>query len=378
MATEEKALDKIDIKSELKTLSPIEQKSIELKQRADEIEIVDKPTYQEAKRLKRELTSHRTATKELRLTFTRKLDNLKDQFIKKQDAVLEPSIAGEEAVKQKIADWEKAERERKEEEEKRIEAICQGLTDVLVGLKRKESTLEDVKRARASLKMERGLLEVNDRNKKVIKDTVSDINEKLNDIGQFITDRIEQERIAEEQRKERQELETARVKLHSEQLEAIGFPLNDTVFGFRISGLDLTKSDEEWQPLLEQAKKRLQMAADAKAKEAPAKESEKTPVTTTVTEPAKESSEAAKTSEGSNTASQPSESLEPAEKSELDDSSLNVIKLLEIAQESMVLASEAMESHSDNEVLEHAVELRGAAELIDTWIEGIKNLGGDS
>ena len=54
MTENEKALDKIDIQSELKTLSPIEKRSLELKQMAEEIEIVDKPSYLEAKKVKRD------------------------------------------------------------------------------------------------------------------------------------------------------------------------------------------------------------------------------------------------------------------------------------------------------------------------------------
>ena len=110
--SDEKALDKIDIKNELKELSPLEQKSLELKERALKVEITDKGSYLDAKKLRRELISHRTSVKDLRLTFTRKLDNLKDQFIKKQDEVLEPSIWGEAVVKERIAEYEEAERLR--------------------------------------------------------------------------------------------------------------------------------------------------------------------------------------------------------------------------------------------------------------------------
>lgn len=240
MAEGEKALDKIDIQSELKTLSPIEKRSIELREMAESVEITDKASYLEAKKIRRELVSHRTATKDLRLTFTRKLDNLKDQFIKKQDEVLEPSIAGEDTIKAKIAEYEKLEAERKAAEEERIEQICMGLTDVLVGLKRKESTLEDVKRARAALKMERGLLEVNDRNKKVIKDTVARINETLDETEQFIKDRMEQERIAEEQAKEAERLAAEQRKIDEQKAaeekrkaeeEAAATPVNSDVQG---------------------------------------------------------------------------------------------------------------------------------------------------
>lgn len=269
MPETEKALDKIDIQSELKTLSPIEKRSLELRKAAEEIEITDKASYQEAKKVKRELVSHRTATKDLRLTFTRKLDNLKDQFIKKQDEVLEPSIAGEDVIKSKIAEWEKAEAERKEAEEKRIADMVAKIVAIPQGLDVQTASLEDVKRLRAALKMERGLLEPNDRNRVAVKNATEEVTRKLDSADEFITARIEQERIAEEQRKEQERLDAERKKLEEEQ------------------------------------------AAAAKAKEEAAKASAPEPTPTPVTEPAKESSEPVKTSEGSNPAPVPKKELEP-------------------------------------------------------------------
>ena len=217
---DEKALDKIDIKNELKVLSPIEARSIELKEQAEAITIEDKPSYQEAKKVKRELVSHRTTTKNLRLTFTRKLDNLKDQFIKKQDEVLEPSIAGEDVIKEKIAAWEKAEAERKEAEEKRIADMVAKIVTIPDGFDVQTGSLEDVKRLRAALKMERGLLDANDRNRVAVKNATEEVTRKLDSAEQFITARIEQERIAEEQRKEQERLDADRKKLEAEQAAA--------------------------------------------------------------------------------------------------------------------------------------------------------------
>lgn len=195
--TDEKALDKIDIAGELKTLSPIEKKSLELKARAVALTVTDKATYTEAKKLKREFVSHRTETKSLRLTFTRKLDNLKDQFIKKQDEVLEPSIAGESLVKQQIEDWEKAEAERKAAEEKRIADIVDTIMLHSKGLSPKD-TPDTIKRCRAAIKMELSLLEPKDRTRVAVKTAVSDANESLDQMEAFINERIDHERIAEE------------------------------------------------------------------------------------------------------------------------------------------------------------------------------------
>ena len=215
---DEKQLDKIDIASELKILSPIEARSIELMKEADAVEITDKVSYGAAKKIKKELISHRTKTKDLRLTFTRKLDNLKDQFIKKQDEVLEAALAGEAIVKGKVADWEKLEQERKDAEIERINAIITKISNVWTSLDRKKSTLEDIKRTRAALKMERGLLDTADRNKVAIKNIVSDVNAVLDEYEQFIIDRIEQERVAEEQRVEAEKLAAERKALEDEKV----------------------------------------------------------------------------------------------------------------------------------------------------------------
>lgn len=216
---DEKQLDKIDIQSELKTLSPIEAKSIELQKKADAIEITDKITYGDAKKLKRELVSHRNVTKDLRLTFTRKLDNLKDQFIKKQDEVLQPSLAGEAVVKDKIVEWEQLEAERKAAEEKRIQTIIDKIRNIQP-IDFKTGTIEDVQRARASIKMELSLLDAKDKNKVAVKNIVEDLRRELDDIEDHINTRIEQERIAEEQRIERQRLDEERKKLEDEKAAA--------------------------------------------------------------------------------------------------------------------------------------------------------------
>ena len=191
--SEEKALDKIDIANELKTLSPIEVRSIELKKMADEVEIGDKPSYKEAKKIRRELITHRTSTKDLRLTFTRKLDNLKDQFIKKQDEVLELSLVGEDTIKKKIADYEEVERQRKEAEEQRMQKIIDTFRKSLDNFDRTTATVADINRIRAYIKAEVTLLAQNDRNKVAVKTVLAELRSRLDDEKNFVVDRIAQE-----------------------------------------------------------------------------------------------------------------------------------------------------------------------------------------
>lgn len=207
---DDKKLNKF-IEGELVQLSPLEKRSIELKAEAEAVEISDKSDLIDAKKVKKALVSHRTSVKDMRLTFTRKLDNMKDQFIKKQDQVLEASIAGEAIVKDKIDVYEKEQRLLKEAEENRIQSIIDKF--VMPQLDRKIATKEEVARARAAIKMELGLLDIKDRNKVIIKKQVAAIRESLDELEQFITDRDEQARIAEEQRIEQERLDADRKKL---------------------------------------------------------------------------------------------------------------------------------------------------------------------
>ena len=134
--SEAQELVTIDIKTELKELSPLEKRSIELKHAVDAVEIKDKESYTSAKKLRREMVSHRNNVRDMRKTFTRKLDELKSKFMQKEDEVLALSLAGEDDLRDKISTWEKAEEERKEAEKQRIEDICQSLNDTLSGLDR--------------------------------------------------------------------------------------------------------------------------------------------------------------------------------------------------------------------------------------------------
>lgn len=219
MADSDNKLNKF-IEGELQVLSPLMAKSQELAKAAAKVEITDKVSYGDAKKVKRELVSHRTGVKDMRLTFTRKLDDLKSQFIAKEDEVLQPSIAAEAIVKEKIGEYEDEQQRLKELEEKRIGSITSKIAEIQLGIDRKTGTLEDVKRSRAAVKMELGLLDPKDRTKVAIKKAVEETREWLDETEQFITDRIEQERIAEEQRKEQERLDAERKKLEDDKADA--------------------------------------------------------------------------------------------------------------------------------------------------------------
>jgi len=249
------------IEGELVQLSPLEKRSIELKAEADSVKINDKDTLKEAKKIKKALVSHRTSVKDMRLTFTRKLDNMKDQFIKKQDEVLEASIAGEAIVKEKIDDYEKEQKRLKEIEENRVKDIVSKFT--IPELDRKVTTKEDVARARAAIKMELGLLDPKDRAKVAIKNQVAVVREWLDELDQFITDRDEQARVAEAQRIEQERLDADRKKLEDEKAAAQA-RINEKLKEQEDDGLRTLKdaTDDSHQTIMDGAETGLEMSAN--------------------------------------------------------------------------------------------------------------------
>lgn len=79
----------------------------------------------------------------------------------------------------------------------------------------------------------------------------------------------ERDRKEAEERAEREALEAARIESRTADLDKIGFPVNEVVYGYRISGLELsTSTDEEWADILEQAQERIRLYKERKAQEA--------------------------------------------------------------------------------------------------------------
>lgn len=210
----------IFVEGELKRLSPLEERSMELLAQAKEVEITNTDSYKAAKKLKKEAVSHRVETNELRKSFTRKLDDIKSQFITRQDEVLAPSLQAENLLKDRIEEWEKArERERREEME-RMQHLIEKLQDKPPKIDRKTGTPEDVKRGLAALKMELSLLDPKDRSKKAVKDVVAEQKAYYQEQLEFVTERIEQEKKAEELRLEEERLAEERKKLEQEKIDA--------------------------------------------------------------------------------------------------------------------------------------------------------------
>lgn len=111
------------VDTELVQLSPIEEKSIELKAKADKTNVDDDASLAAAVKLRKEITSHITGTATLRLNITRPLDNVKAQFIEGERRVLAVAEVAKTELGKKIMTYEEAKAEAARKEQARINEI---------------------------------------------------------------------------------------------------------------------------------------------------------------------------------------------------------------------------------------------------------------
>jgi len=111
------------VDSELVQLTPIEQKSIELKAQADKTNVDDDASLADAVKLRKEITSHITGTEKLRLAITRPLDNVKDQFIAGERRVLAVAQEAKTELGAKIMTYEEEKAAAARKEAARIDDI---------------------------------------------------------------------------------------------------------------------------------------------------------------------------------------------------------------------------------------------------------------
>ncbi len=130
------------VDTELVQLSPLEQKSIELKAKADSTDVQDDKSLAAAVALRKEITTHITSTGKLRLDITRPLDNVKAQFIEGERRVLEQAEAAKTDLGKKIMDYEAVKAEEARKEQARIDEIISHF-DVSEAVRSKKITLID-------------------------------------------------------------------------------------------------------------------------------------------------------------------------------------------------------------------------------------------
>jgi hypothetical protein len=208
------------ITNEIAALSPLLVESQSLKEKADKILITDKITAKQAKTAKRELVAHRTRVIDLRKSYTRDLDHLKSQLVAKQDEILKPSIEGEAILIARITEWDDEQERIKAAELKRIQGIIDKLS--APKLDRKTVSEEDVIRAQAALKMEQGLIDQKDRNKKAIKTHFNEQMDSLKETLEFVHQRDLQAAEAKRLADERAELEQKERDFEAKKATPIG------------------------------------------------------------------------------------------------------------------------------------------------------------
>lgn len=116
------------VDTELEQISPLEQKSIELKAKADSTNVDDDAALAEAVKLRKEITTHLTSTGKLRLEITRPLDNVKAQFIDGERRVLAAAEEAKTDLGKKIMAYEEHKAELARKEEARVSEIISKFT----------------------------------------------------------------------------------------------------------------------------------------------------------------------------------------------------------------------------------------------------------
>lgn len=134
------------VDTELVQISPLEQKSIELKQRADETAVRSDAELTAAVQLRKEITTHITSTGKLRLDITRPLDNVKAQFIEGERRVLEQAETAKTELGKKIMAYEEVKAEEARKERARVDEIV-GKFDSSEAVRSKKITTIDIRGA---------------------------------------------------------------------------------------------------------------------------------------------------------------------------------------------------------------------------------------
>lgn len=111
------------VDGEVTKISPLKEKSVALQKQADALEVSDNKTLKEAVDIKKDITKHATAVKNLRLDITRQFDDVKSQFIAAEKDVLAPADEAKDTITNKIVDFEREQERLRQVEARRIEAI---------------------------------------------------------------------------------------------------------------------------------------------------------------------------------------------------------------------------------------------------------------
>lgn len=206
----------------LKQVSPLEQKSVELLEKATQQLVSDDVTLAQAVAVKKEINAHSKLVKESRLALTRPIDDMKKLIMSKESEVMLPLEKAKADISDKILTYEEELERLRLEEENRIDRI---LDSISVAVWTYE-TVADVDARGKEIKEAFALLSESDKSNAKIKlaltTSVDALTTRKSNLEEEERQRVERERLAKEAEKqsaERASLERERAAIEQKERE---------------------------------------------------------------------------------------------------------------------------------------------------------------
>lgn len=204
----------------LKQVSPLEQKSIELLEKATKQKVSDDTTLAHAVAIKKEINAHGKLIKDSRMALTRPLDDMKKQIMVKEAEVTLPLDKAKADISDKILTYEEELERIQMEEEARMGKIFSSLEVQVYQL----GTSEEVEARGKALKTTFAALSEKDRNnsevKLIFRQSVDALTTRKTNLEEEERQRVERERLAKEaesQSIERAKLEKERAAIEDQE-----------------------------------------------------------------------------------------------------------------------------------------------------------------
>lgn len=188
------------VNTQIELISPLKVVSLELAAKAESVDVKDAATVKDAVGIRKEITKHQKAVKDLRLDITRQFDEVKTQFITAEKDVLKPADDAKELVGGKILAYEAEQERLRQVEYDRVNTIIDQFTTNVRAIR----TLKAADERGAELKAIYAALPATDQNNGAIKlafaQVVNTILERKDEIRTAQVDEAEQARAVAERR----------------------------------------------------------------------------------------------------------------------------------------------------------------------------------
>lgn len=109
-------------------ITPFQAKSNSLLSEATQHEVTDDTSLATAVSIKKAITAHRTMVKDVRLSITRRIDDLKKAIMNKEDEVLLPLEKAQNLLGEKILTYQEEQERIRREEQERIDKVIARVT----------------------------------------------------------------------------------------------------------------------------------------------------------------------------------------------------------------------------------------------------------